>query len=229
MGRDIEDGVVVSVHEATRSMTVRPDGWDDIGMGHSRPWDECAAIEASAPDDAPRDHSMDCYRERLTAQYAEHAQPAVDRADPAESNLAAYAEMMQGHAQESEARALAAEERADAAEWAVGELRAALEGLLESGCVDYVNPHTDDTSCAVCGAVSRHPIHHAAGCAVRVAEDALGDTEDVGKRAGRYRALYEAARAMIERGPHYSHYNTSIERLDALRAALTALEGESHE
>jgi hypothetical protein len=79
MGRDIEDGMVVSIHEATRSMTVRPDGWDDIGMGHSFPWDECAAIEASAPDDAPRGYAL----------------AAEERTQEAEGKLARYEALVQ--------------------------------------------------------------------------------------------------------------------------------------
>jgi len=220
--------------------------------------DKCGGSGRVVQDAASRDHSMDSYRERLTAQYAEHAQPAVNRADPAESRLAAYAEFMQGHAQESEARALAAEaaltetrqaldeqrERADAAEWSENELRNALADLLESGCVNYVNPRNEDVSCAVCGAVSRHPFRHRAGCAVQAAEDALRDTDGAGKwvaKSARYEALVEAAGDLMQlieqSGAGYENIvpggypldMMGAEALMNLRDALTALEGESDE
>lgn len=58
----------------------------------------------------------------------------------------------------------------------------------------------------------------------QIGQEAVDARKALADERARHKALVEAARAMIERGPHYSHYNTSIERLDALRDALAALE-----
>lgn len=180
-------------------------------------------------------------------------QPAVDQSDPAdlaESDIVRVrTHMSEGKPTASRdicedvvARAEAAEERADAAEWAVGELRDALTDLLDSNFCTWTDTRDDCERCG-CGALLYPgPARHSAGCPVQQAEDALSDTADQVKwtaKLARYEALVKAARAFMNDADEFNDgefWMVNIaadiggpEHLYEMREALAALEGESNE